>query len=191
MAVGENGPRSKWVVFNQAQIEAARELSDPHASDRAVALIGAALVEDHVTEALIRSVRPEEGRGEDAAKAFRERGPLSSYGAKIEFGYLRSIWDRADLADLRLIGKIRNSFAHDLTPISFSSREVSRNGRLTVPDRYTFHAENEFSFVPATSKSRAMGRARFVLSCQLIMLFLVRRMGYIQRGSAEPGVATS
>src|SRR5687768_1256658 len=92
-------------------------------SDRAVAVVGAAWVEEAlqgaITDCLDRHVEAQK-------RLFNGAGPLATFSAKIDLGRLIGIMSDAIHSDLHAIREIRNEFAHrvahkiDHSRLSFS-----------------------------------------------------------------------
>lgn len=81
------------------------------ASDRAVAIVGPAFLDKLLSEALVEFMV--DNRGE-VSRLLKPDGPLGTYGSRVSACYCLGLIGKIVTADLRLIGKIRNRFAHDL-----------------------------------------------------------------------------
>jgi DNA-binding MltR family transcriptional regulator len=69
-------------------------------------------------------------------QAFSQSGPLASFSARIDFGFLMGLLSRVAWRDLHIIRKVRNDFAHSAKPLSFDDdairsrcSELSHSGR--------------------------------------------------------------
>lgn len=80
-------------------------------TDRGVAIIGAAWVEEEINAA-IESFLEKDKYAWD--RLFRKSGPLSSFSAKIDLARLLGITSAAVSSDLHIIRTIRNDFAHSI-----------------------------------------------------------------------------
>jgi len=66
---------------------------------------------------------------------FTGMGPLSSFSAKIDMAYLLRLTDDQNRNRMHIIRRIRNDFAHDLSPLTFKSKRVAdRCKALFNPD---------------------------------------------------------
>jgi hypothetical protein len=92
-------------------------------SDRAAAVLGAAWL-DVQLKRRIELLLVDDRKA--MAPLFAGLGPLSTFSARIRVAYGLGIVSRASFADLQLIKKIRNLFAHDLHGLSFSDDEIAK-----------------------------------------------------------------
>jgi DNA-binding MltR family transcriptional regulator len=91
-------------------------------NDRAVGIVAVALLE-YALQLAIEASYPtisETGR----KKLFDTGGMLSSFSRKIEFATVMDVIDEKARDDLRTLNKIRNEFAHDMNPLSFTSEKI-------------------------------------------------------------------
>src|SRR5689334_18044558 len=98
-------------------------------SDRAAAVLGAAYLDGLVTELLRTVLLPGNGH----TRLFGRDGPLQPFGARVHLCEALGLLTSAAIDDLRIIGKIRNRFAHDgrcTTSRSRPSRSVPRAPHL-------------------------------------------------------------
>lgn len=111
-----------------------------HESDRVVAIVGAAYLEslfEHLFQALFID------DAEEMDRLLRADAPLGSFGARCQLAYCLGLIAKDQLDDLRIIGKIRNSFAHNFNSLTFNGppvRDLCVNlkqpgaiGRTTTP----------------------------------------------------------
>jgi DNA-binding MltR family transcriptional regulator len=91
-------------------------------SDRAMGIMWAAIVENHLT-AFLRLIMY---RGDKAVadELFKPTGPLGAFGTKIKLAYLLRVIDPITYKDYIYISKIRNAFAHDLSKTSFDDQQI-------------------------------------------------------------------
>lgn len=94
-------------------------------SPRAVAIILATIVENHLTALLRLLMR----RGSAADKRiadelFRQTGPLGPFATKIRVAYMLRIIHGTTYNDLLVISRIRNRFAHDVSLKSFDDQPI-------------------------------------------------------------------
>src|SRR5438093_8254281 len=78
-------------------------------SDRAVAIIGACLLEDRIEIAIKAKLRVDEALENEV---FNVNRPLGTFSAKNDVAYLLRCYGRASHRELETINKIRNKFAH-------------------------------------------------------------------------------
>lgn len=82
-----------------------------HQSDRGAAIIGLAWVEEAL-QAALESFLEDDKTARD--RLFRPSGPLSSLSAKIDLARLLGMITAVIAADLHVLRKIRNDFAHSV-----------------------------------------------------------------------------
>jgi len=96
-------------------------------SDRAVAIVGAAWVEEGLSDAITSFMRPHKKSQE---RLFGANGPLSTFSAKINLARLLGMVTDAIWSDLHVIRDIRNEFAHhiahkrDHTRLDFKAEHI-------------------------------------------------------------------
>ena len=96
-------------------------------SDRAVAIVGAAWVEEGLTAAIAVFLRPHAAA---TKRLFGNAGPLATFSAKIDLACLLNIISDAIRSDLHAIREIRNEFAHHIahklehTRLSFAAQHI-------------------------------------------------------------------
>jgi len=85
------------------------DYEDPSA--RAVAIVGAAFLDTLLSEALTNFLVNDK---KEVSKLLRPDGPLGTFGSRITACYCLGLIGDIVKNDLRLVGKIRNRFAHDI-----------------------------------------------------------------------------
>lgn len=55
---------------------------------------------------------------------FSETGPLGSYGVRVRLGYLLGMFKHSTYRDFKIIGNIRNEFAHKSATVDFKSPRI-------------------------------------------------------------------
>ncbi|WP_426687216.1 hypothetical protein [Rhodanobacter ginsengiterrae] len=96
-------------------------------SDRAVAVVGAAWVEEAIGKAIESFL---ENHSEAKQRLFNGAGPLATFSAKIDLARLLGLMTDAIHSDLHTVRKIRNDFAHlvahktEHTRLTFSSDHI-------------------------------------------------------------------
>lgn len=81
-------------------------------SDRGVAIVGAAWVEEAISSSL-ESAFPQQSKGRE--RLFRADGPLSTFSAKIDLLHTLGLVSELIRSDMHRIREIRNTFAHQIT----------------------------------------------------------------------------
>jgi Mannitol repressor len=92
-----------------------------HDSNRAVAVVWPAIVENRLTDALRAYMRPDESVSKEL---FRPEGALGTFGQKVKLGYMLGLYDRDLKEDLVLLTKIRNAFAHRVDITDFETSPI-------------------------------------------------------------------
>jgi DNA-binding MltR family transcriptional regulator len=87
-------------------------------SDRAIGIIAAAVLEEHITNAIKK-------RWRDSPKVadglLQIEGPLGNFGPKIDLVFLMGLISPEGHQDMKIIKKIRNKFAHNLEVDTFET----------------------------------------------------------------------
>ena len=114
-------------------------------TDRGVAIIGAAYLEERLAEALMsyfsdkikNKVTINKNRETVEKRIFRGYGPLTTFSGKIDLGFALGFYGEKSLADFHVIRDIRNDFAHTVDPVSFTSQAIkSKCNKLWYPAHY-------------------------------------------------------
>lgn len=93
-----------------------------HSSERAMAIVLSAIVENHLTALLRLLMRRQKALADEL---FNPNGPLGPFGTKIRLAYMLRIVDEPTYKDLIIINRIRNRFAHDLSVKSFEDPQIT------------------------------------------------------------------
>ena len=121
-------------------------------SDRHVAIIGAALVEDQLAEAIkgrLVQGNIQDKLGGQTVEQRLLRGPLSNFSAKIDFAYALGIISRDFFGDLHQIRNIRNEFAHFAKSIGFETQNVTdRCAQLWSPANLSLFGDDSSPHEP-------------------------------------------
>lgn len=142
-----------------------REISTASQSDRAVAIIGAAIVDLVLLDALTSRM----ARHDDKVieQLFGDGGQLQPYGARIQLGYLLGIYAVGVFQDLRAVKDIRNAFAHSAETMDFNHPDISRlTAALNLPKKIHYRGQPD----PTTS------RERYVRAVELVTDLLLHDM---------------
>lgn len=92
-------------------LEFARLFDYNEENDRAVAIVGPAFLDTLLTEMLVAFLVDDE---KETLKLLQPEGPLGTFGAKVSMCYSLGLIGKIVRADLKLVAKIRNRFAHDV-----------------------------------------------------------------------------
>ncbi len=102
-----------WTITDNTHREIFEELEKQ--TDRGTAIIGAALLESRVEDAIKSRLL--------INKTTTSRS-IGTFSAKISLGYSMGIYGEKTHHELEIIRKIRNDFAHFLKPINFDSPNI-------------------------------------------------------------------
>lgn len=160
-----------WAVLNQQVMDAVSEFADSP-SDRVCAIVGAAMVDEHLLRALEYRLRPSKVRDQ----FFSPNRASGSFFAKTQLAYLLGACDKPALQALQGIANIRNQFAHRLAMKSFDDASLQADLKTltlhTVYKRYPdpFHDGDTSMEVEAASTNRD----RFIINIRLLLVLLLR-----------------
>jgi hypothetical protein len=131
-----------WAIGNPAQNIALKELIHGQSSDRVVGIVGGAILEDALREAMIERFRDVTGHNADMnEKLFRVGGPLGFFMPKIDLGYQLHMFEKPIRNAMYGIADIRNLFAHqlDMTFDSTNSKLIEATKKLTLHEGRTHY----------------------------------------------------
>jgi len=101
-----------------------------HDSNRAVAVVWPAIVENRLTDALRSYMRPDRRAADEM---FSPNGALGTFGQKIRLGYMLGLYEKDLRDDLVLLSRIRNAFAPRVDITSFEVSPIrDQMDRMTV-----------------------------------------------------------
>ena len=106
----------------EMMLEFSRLFDYGEASDRAVAIVGPAFLDTLLCDTLIEFMVDDE---KQVRRLLDPEGPLGTYGSRITACYCLGLIGPIIASDLRIVGKIRNQFAHDLCA-DFSDQKISQ-----------------------------------------------------------------
>jgi DNA-binding MltR family transcriptional regulator len=135
----------RYFKRHETLIEFARLFDYAEASDRAVAIIGPAFLDGLLSDILIEFMVDDE---KEVTKLLQPEGPLGTYGSRVTACYCLGLLGGVVTADLRLVGKIRNRFAHDIRA-TFADPRISQWCRAL-----RWHKESMFADPPANATDR-------------------------------------
>lgn len=114
-------------------------------SDRAIALMAAAFLEDFLARLISGRMIANKSI---TTQMFEHNGPLGTFSAKIDTAYAFGLISKPVHKDLHLTRKIRNDFAHTAKPLEFTEHSIrSRCSELTcggIPPKKD-HPKNRFN----------------------------------------------
>lgn len=164
-----------WAILNSDQNEALKEIIEGQKSDRIVAVVGAAILEDSLRSALVDRMRAKDGKTDINEKLFRVGGPLGNFAPKIDLGYQLWMFEKPYRNAMYGISEIRNMFAHNLGNTSFSSKDEKMVGafkKLELHEGNTHYpipwADNEHLIEPINSN-----RDVFFVNLKLCLIWLM------------------
>jgi hypothetical protein len=103
-------------------------------SDRAVAVLMGAIVEDALRRFILYHLR-EDLNSDDRTRLFGPEGALGTFSSKTVLAYALKLIGKTTRDDLDLIRNLRNEFAHSRRPLHFEFTEVEVVcSHLTFPD---------------------------------------------------------
>ncbi|WP_296577428.1 hypothetical protein [Phreatobacter sp.] len=143
------------------------------ATDRSAAILGASIVDVELTAMIRRFLRDDPKL---FAEAINGNGFLSSFSARINIAYMINIYGNTAYADLNLIRKVRNDFAHDLRKGDFEEGSIrGRCAALKAPDDYTFEYGGDLKHADGRPQVAIKGlagalttpRGRYLVACEV------------------------
>ena len=135
----------RYFQRHEMLIEFAHLFDYAEASDRAVAIVGPAFLDSLLSDILIEFMVEDE---KEVNKLLQPEGPLGAYGSRVTTCYCLGLIGGIVTADLRLVGKIRNRFAHDIRA-SFADSRIRQWCRAL-----RWHKESLFAEPPAGATDR-------------------------------------
>jgi hypothetical protein len=131
-------------------------------TDRGAAIVGAALLDTKLETALRLCLVPGLSQNEQKDLFEGPTAPLGTFSGRMRVAHALGLVGEQSFADLRLIGRIRNRFAHKLEVTSFTDPEIAALcSKLQVA---------EFVFLGETPPSEP--RQRFIRSVVNIVHFI-------------------
>ena len=116
--------------MREALFEFSRLFRDEE-NDRALAIVGGAFLDSLLENILVEFLVDDE---KEVGELLRYDGAMGTYSGRIRAAYCLGLLRKTVRDDLRLVGKIRNRFAHDLTA-SFAEDPIRSwcNARTVAP----------------------------------------------------------
>ena len=104
--------------------------------DRIVGLVIPSLV-DRRLDLIIQECWRDTAKDDLLSELFRDGGALGSFLTRAQVGFAIGLYDEHIFADIKLIIKIRNAFAHQISARDFETQPICDYTRdLSLPDRY-------------------------------------------------------
>jgi DNA-binding MltR family transcriptional regulator len=182
---------TQWLVTSPEDMAVLTEINRG-ASDRALGIIGASLVEIHLTKLIQQAFITETKIGDKHTaqeEMFRSSGALGTFSTKINLAYLMGMISAEFFKDLNIMREIRNRFAHYTEIGSFEHEQVSSRCRnFTLVDKYVIDPDNGVHGDPSAlfgyqrsgaAEALKIPKERYVLSAQIFSIG-------IQHGTVEP-----
>jgi len=116
------GPSSARKSLDEKLRKEEREAFYDHSSERAMAIVLGAIVENHLTELLRLLMLKDKALADEM---FNPSGPLGPFGTKIRLAYMLRIIPEPTYKDLMIVNRIRNKFAHDLSVTTFDDQQIT------------------------------------------------------------------
>lgn len=178
-------PDGMWFFLSDDEVQILETLD--HDSDRAVAVIVGAMIENRLERGL--KVRMPTTDKDALNKVFQFSGPLGSFSAKIDVAYLNGLLTKDAYEDMVRFKDIRNKFAHKLDIRTFDSdsvRDSAKNFKLI--EEYVAEAQPDTEgrikalaldvgskpavFASNVTKRKKVPRDRYLMTAQLFTVKL-------------------
>lgn len=108
-----------WTLEDDSHSEIIEEIE--RGRDRSAAIVGASYLEERLTATLRQGLQQDD---EVASRMFKGHGPLATFSAKIEIGYLLGAYRAHTRKKMHTVREIRNAFAHSSTKITFKTQRI-------------------------------------------------------------------
>jgi DNA-binding MltR family transcriptional regulator len=163
-----------WAIFNEEPNTAAIGELLSSTSDRVVAVVGRALLDEHVRRTLRRRLRAS-GVTEGLLK---QDAPLGNVGPKIDLLYLLHAFERPVYQALKAIAGVRNFFAHELDA-SFQSQDprlLAHMDNLSLHKSRSHYPHHLFSWKDTEAPIEQINnnRDQFIANLKLGLLALMQ-----------------
>lgn len=163
-----------WAIINPDQHAALTELVTLSKSDRIVAILGGAMLDDALRRTLESRFRPKDGNTDMNDKLFRVNGPLGNLSPKIDLAYQLWMLDKPTRNAMFGISEIRNLFAHNMS-MSFSSDSEKMRTALTKLALHEGKTHYPHPLLGAISEERIevirSPKDRFIVNLKLCLIW--------------------
>ena len=137
-----------WSILGKDQSIALRELLGNQNSDRVIAIVGGAMLDNALRESLKQRLRPAAETDINEC-LFRPDGPLASTQSKIHLAYQLYALETIERNAMAAIAQIRDIFVHRLdATFDFSEQNMSRAFSNLI-----LHKSSAYYFDPQTMRS--------------------------------------
>ena len=154
-------------------------------TDRVIAIVGAAYL-DSMLDKLLRVVFIQ--AADDVDRLLRPDGPLGSNGARYQLCYCLGLITREQRDDLKIVAKIRNTFAHDFKATSFDvaplrdyCASLKQPAILTAMPAQLFPGSAAETMKQYVQDITATPREKYRMSVISLFGSLLRRLTYVRR----------
>jgi DNA-binding MltR family transcriptional regulator len=113
---------ARYFQRQEMLLEFSRLFDYSEASDRAVAIVGPAFLDTLLSDILTEFMVEDE---KEVKKLLQPDGSLGTYGSRVTACYCLGLVGAIVTADLRVVGKIRNRFAHEIRA-NFADPKISQ-----------------------------------------------------------------
>jgi hypothetical protein len=147
-------------------------------SDRAAAIVGAAILDLVITFALMTYLHKHRDK-KLTEKFFSISGPVGNLGPKIDLAFLIGLVSSDTHRDLVNVKDIRNAFAHKLSVSDFKSEKIAALSRnLKIAEIRTFEADKKAKEWPKGCWMSVGGRKQILADPRERFLLTVRVLCY-------------
>lgn len=134
-------------------------------SDRAAIIVAASLLEEALTDAMLRKLRKMSVTQRKKIDLFEHHGLVSGFGQKIDMAYALDVIDGPMWAALDHIRVIRNNCAHAFRPLTLEPGSALRGACELI-----FHSEWK-AIVPEATKQLPLNfKHAFVMECMAMSI---------------------
>ena len=153
--------------------------------DRVIAILGGAYL-DSMLDKLFRAVLIDESK--EADSLLRPDAPLGSNGSRYQLAYCLGLITREQRDDMKLVAKIRNTFAHefkltgfDVPPVRDYCASLKQPRTLAEMPKQLFPADTAAVMAEHVRKISATPREPYRTSVFALFGSLLRRLRYVRR----------
>lgn len=171
-----------WVLEHNEELKTITELLESGTSDRVVGVLAGAYVDERLLSKIKKRLIAVEEDSDLHSRIFEFGGPLSSFGARINMGFMLGIYGEEVRQELNAIARIRNEFAHR-TSVDFSIPRVARHiHKLKLLERFRHPIERDMFAGGSSDLDEAWftPQGRFPVTGRGVYLFTAQILiGYI------------
>jgi len=163
-----------WAIINPDQHAALTELSALSKSDRIVAILGGAMLDDALRRTLESRLRPQDGNTDMNDKLFRVAGPLGNLGPKIDLAYQLWMFDKPIRNAMYGLSEIRNLFAHNMNMNFSADSEKMKTAlaKLTLHEGKTHYPHPILGGISEERIERIVGpKEKFIVNLKFCLIW--------------------